>query len=346
MSETNTKVLFKSVPEGAATVDNFDVVSEPFDLEAASAALTENKVLLKITWLSVDPYMRGRMRKADGPKSYSLPFSIGEPFAGHGVGIVVKSKSPKYVEGDAVVGFIPWGNYVTVSGAAITRKINIPGVPDLPHETYLGLLGMPSFTAYVGLIVLGKPKAGETLFVSAAAGAVGQVVGQIGKRLGLRVVGSAGSDEKVNLLVTKFGFDAAFNYNKHTVIREKLAELCPNGIDIYFENVGGATLDAVFTLMNVHGRIPMCGMISQYNGAGYGIKNLGAVISKRITIQGFIQSDYLADHNDAFFKWMFEHGLDGTFAYEQTVANGIENIPNAFIGMMEGKNVGKQLIKL
>ncbi|KAJ3105423.1 hypothetical protein HK100_003897 [Physocladia obscura] len=341
---TNTKVLFKSIPEGAANLANFEVVSEPFNIQTAAAALQPNSVLIKVTWLSVDPYMRGRMRKPE-VASYSAAFTLGQPFMGHGVGIVVKSTSEKFAEGDVVLGILPWGNYVSVPEAAITRKINTADAPDLPHETYLGLLGMPSFTAYAGLVVLGKPKAGETLFVSAAAGAVGQVVGQIGKRFGLRVVGSCGTDEKVDHLVNRLGFDAAFNYNKHP-IREKLAELCPNGIDIYFENVGGETLEAVLTLMNVHGRIPVCGMISQYDGAGYGVKNLFSVISKRITLQGFLVSDFYADHHDAFLKWMFEHGLDGTFFYEQTVANGIENVPAAFIGMMDGKNIGKQLIKL
>ncbi|KAJ3003947.1 UNVERIFIED_CONTAM: hypothetical protein HDU68_005417 [Siphonaria sp. JEL0065] len=339
----NTRVLFKSIPVGAATKDTFDIVhDDSFDVN--NQELVPDSVLIKTTWLSLDPYMRGRMRKPE-LESYSAAFTVGQPLAGHGVGVVVKSTSTKYKEGDAVLGFLPWASYAVVSAAFVTRKINSSDTPALPHETWLGLLGMPSFTAYVGLITIGKPKAGETLFVSAAAGAVGQVVGQIGKRLGLRVVGSCGTDEKVDFLVNKLGFDAAFNYNKHN-IRDKLAELCPQGIDIYFENVGGETLDAVLTLMNVGGRIPVCGMISQYNGAGDGIKNLMQVIPKRILIQGFLQTDFVKDHHEDFLKWMFEHAMDGSFVYEQTVAEGIESLPEAFIGMMAGKNTGKQLVKL
>ncbi|KAJ3065177.1 hypothetical protein HDU99_004250, partial [Rhizoclosmatium hyalinum] len=223
--------------------------------------------------------------------------------------------------------------------------INTTPAHTFTDETWLGRLGMPSFTAYVGLVLIGKPKKGETLFVSAAAGAVGQVVGQIGKRLGLRVVGSAGSDEKVSLLVDKLGFDAAFNYNTSN-IKDKLVELCPNGIDIYFENVGGETLDAVLAVMNNHGRIPVCGMISQYNGAGDGIHNLMQIIGKRILLQGFIQSDWIAEHHDAFLQWMFEHAMDESFIYETTVSEGIESLPEAFLGMMAGKNIGKQLVKV
>ncbi|KAI9324361.1 hypothetical protein BDR26DRAFT_1014831 [Obelidium mucronatum] len=303
----NTKVLFRAIPNGPATKDAFDVVrDEHFDV--STQELGPDSILVKTTWLSLDPYMRGRMRKPE-VQSYSPAFAIGQPMGGHGVGVVLKSTSNKYKEGDAILGFLPWVEYAVLPAAQVNRVINKPQDPILPNETWLGLLGMPSFTAYAGLIVIAKPKAGETLFVSAAAGAVGQVVGQIGKRLGLRVVGSCGTDDKVEYLINKLGFDAAFNYNKHN-IHAKLSELCPKGIDIYFENVGGETLDAVLQLMNVHGRIPVCGMISQYNGAGDGIKNLLSVIPKRILIQGFLQSDYVAEHHEEFLKWMFANAMD------------------------------------
>ncbi|KAJ3076890.1 hypothetical protein HDU98_010985 [Podochytrium sp. JEL0797] len=337
---SNTKVLFKQIPAGAATADTFEI-SKDDSFNPSAVEVGANSVLVQTSWLSLDPYMKGRMR-APETKSYSPAFELGKPMGGHGVGTVVKSNSPKFAVGDAIVGFLPWMSYAVVPDSMIKA---IPATPKLPIEAYLGILGMPSFTAYAGLVAIGKPKAGETLFVSAAAGAVGQVVGQIGKRLGLRVVGSAGSDEKVDLLINKLGFDAAFNYNKFAT-NDKLAELCPNGIDIYFENVGGATLDAVLLHMNVHGRIPVCGMISQYNGAGDGIHNLLNIISKRILIQGFLQTDFVPTHHDEFLKWMFEHALDGSFVYETTVAEGIESIPEAFIGMMCGKNIGKQLVKL
>ncbi|KAJ3074210.1 hypothetical protein HDU98_011867 [Podochytrium sp. JEL0797] len=340
---SNTEILFKEIPTGAATAqDTFQIVKDDA-FDPSSLEVRPDCVLLQASWLSLDPYMRGRMR-APEKESYSAPFEVGKPLAGHGIATVLQSNSKKFNIGDVVLGFLPWSNYAVVHEAAIQHAINRPESPAVPQEAWLGILGMPSFTAYSGLVLIGKPKAGETLFVSAAAGAVGQVVGQIGKSLGLRVIGSAGTDEKVDLLLTKFGFDAAFNYNKH-IIHEKLAELCPNGIDIYFENVGGETLDAVLPLMNNHGRIPVCGMISQYNGAGTGIKNLMNVISKRLLIQGFLVSDFTPHHGE-FVKWMFEHAMDGKFVYEMTVAEGIEAMPEAFVGMMAGKNVGKQLVKL
>ncbi|KAI8615990.1 hypothetical protein BC830DRAFT_1063832 [Chytriomyces sp. MP71] len=338
----NTSVCFKAIPNGPATDDTFEVKHDvAFTVETAE--VQAQHVLVKLQWISLDPYMRGRMRSAE-VKSYSAPFAIGQPMVGHALGEVVKSASDKYKVGDVVLGFFKWQQYAMVHEAAITRVLNAPGAPALTPETYLGLLGMPSFTAYVGLVAIGKPKEGETLFVSAAAGAVGQVVGQIGKRLGLRVVGSAGTDDKVDYLISKLGFDAAFNYNKHNIL-EKLTELCPNGIDIYFENVGGETLEAAITLANNHARFPVCGMISQYHGANYHVKNLMQIIQKRILIQGFLQSDWLPTHGNEFMEWMFAHALDGKFVYESTIAEGIESIPRAFIGMMEGKNTGKQLVK-
>ncbi|KAJ3068936.1 hypothetical protein HDU98_007952 [Podochytrium sp. JEL0797] len=340
----NTKILFKTVPIGPATLDTFEI-DRAESIDPLTAEIELNTVLVKVgvSWLSLDPYMRGKMR-APETKWYSPAYAIGEPLSGHGVGIVCKSNSPKFNVGDAVSGILPWCSFANLPDTVVKAILT---TPKLPHEAYLGILGMPSFTAYVGLIAIGKPKAGETLFVSAAAGAVGQVVGQIGKRLGLHVVGSAGSNEKVSLLTTKLGFDAAFNYNNH-VTKDKLNELCPNGIDIYFDNVGGETLDAVLPLMNNHGRIPVCGMISQYNGAkgGDGIQNLLHVVNKRLLIQGFSHSAFLESHHDAFLKWMGEHALDESFVYEATVAEGIESIPEAFVGMMEGRNIGKQLVKL
>ncbi|KAJ3282138.1 hypothetical protein HDU79_010158 [Rhizoclosmatium sp. JEL0117] len=338
----NTSVLFKAIPSGPATLDTFEV-SQDASYSFESQELPPNTILVETKYLSLDPYMRGRMRPAE-TKSYSAAFELGKPGQGHGTGIVKKSTSSKFKVGDEVLGFLPWNTYSAIPDYLV-KPINTTTTHTFTHETWLGRLGMPSFTAYVGLILIGKPKKGETLFVSAAAGAVGQVVGQIGKRLGLRVVGSAGSDEKVSLLVDKLGFDAAFNYNTSN-IKDKLVELCPNGIDIYFENVGGETLDAVLAVMNNHGRIPVCGMISQYNGAGDGIHNLMQIIGKRILLQGFIQSDWVAEHHDAFLQWMFEHAMDESFIYETTVSEGIESLPEAFLGMMAGKNIGKQLVKV
>ena len=203
---------------------------------------------------------------------------------------------------------------------------------------------MPSFTAWWALTNIGKPKQGETLYVSAASGAVGQIVGQIGKKMGLRVVGSAGSDENVALLVDKLGYDSAFNY-KTCDILEELKLSCPNGIDINFENVGGKMLDMVLTQMNNFGRIPLCGLISQYDGDVYPIKNFSPVLWKRLTIQGFIISEHW-DEYSKFLEFMMEFVKDEKFHYEVTITNGLESLPDAFIGMMNGKNVGKALVKV
>jgi NADPH-dependent curcumin reductase CurA len=281
-------------------------------------------------------------------QSYSSAFELNKPMTGGGVAEVVQSNSSKVKVGDVVVAFIDWANYTVVHEKAISQVVDQEKFKSFPLHAWVGLLGMPSFTAYVGLVKIGTPKKGETLYVSAAAGAVGQVVGQIGKRLGLRVVGSAGSDDKVSSLVENLGYDAAFNY-KTQPIAETLRKLCPNGIDIYFENVGGEMLDIVLTQMNQNGRIPVCGMISQYNKAGsgeeeYGVKNLINVLSKRLLMQGFIIGDHY-HHYPEFLEFMVKNTADGKFVYETTIEKGIENAPKAFIGLLEGKNKGKQLLE-
>ncbi len=315
---------------------------QPSDFELAETAIREpgdGELLVRNIYMSVDPYMRGRMRDV---KSYVPPFQIGAPLAGGSLGQVVRSNHPGFAAGDFVAGMEGWREYYKSDGTS-QRKLDLHGAP---LSTFLGVLGMPGLTAYVGLLDIGKPKAGETVFVSAAAGAVGSLVGQIAKIQGCRVVGSAGTADKIAFLVDELGFDAAFNY-KGADLHIELARTCPRGIDVYFENVGGATLEAVLLHMNPFGRIPVCGMIAQYNDEepAPGPRTLISVIPKRLLIQGFIVSDHpgrMADFLRDVGGWLKE----GKVKYRETVVEGIENAASAFIGLLQGENTGKMLVRL
>ncbi|KAJ3112704.1 hypothetical protein HDU96_004251 [Phlyctochytrium bullatum] len=336
------QVVFKSEPQGWVTEDNMEVQDVPFDAE--TVALADKQVLLKLLYISVDPYMRGRMRV--NAKSYTSSFALNEPMNGGCVAKVVKSSNDGFAAGDIVVGGLPWKEYHVSDGTGLTKVVPTPG---MPLSYLLGVAGMPGFTAYAGLLKIGKPKAGETLYVSGAAGAVGLVVCQIGKALGLKVVGSAGSDDKVEFLLKDIGIDAAFNY-KSTDYGEALDKHCPAGIDIYFENVGGEMLDAVLPRMNTHGRIAACGMISQYNETShttYGVKNLMNVVGKRLLIQGFIISDYYPTETyPEFLRDITTWIKEGKVKYRETIWEGIDSVPKGFVGMLKGENVGKAVIKI
>lgn len=299
----------------------------------------QGQVLVKTLYLSVDPYMRGRMSDA---KSYVEPFKLNEALAGGVVGEVVDSQSEHFKKGDFVVGMLPWQEYSLASEKAV-RAID----PDVaPISTYLSILGMTGLTAYFGLLDIGQPKEGETVVVSGAAGAVGSAVGQIAKIKGARVVGIAGSDEKVNYLKETLGFDEAINY-KTSNIQESLEAACPDGIDVYFENVGGEIGDAALSLLNKHARVPVCGAISSYNKTE---EDLGPRVQSRLIktsalMKGFVVNDY----NDRFKegasdlgKWLSE----GKLQYEETITEGLDNVTEAFLGLFEGKNLGKQLVKV
>ena len=300
----------------------------------------EGEVLVQGLYLSVDPYMRGRMREG---KSYADPVELGDVMTGGVVGRVVESKSPKFQAGDIAVGVLGWQEYA-VAPAAELRKFD----PDLaPVSTSLGVLGMPGLTAYFGLLDICDPKEGETLLVNGAAGAVGSLVGQIGKIRGCRVVGVAGSDDKVRHVVEDLGFDAAFNYKTAEKFSRKYRELCPDGIDCYFDNVGGPLTDAVWPQMNVGARVSVCGQISQYNNekAEMEPRWLFHLIVKRAKVQGFLVFDYASRYKEGLTQlgqWVTE----GKLKYRETVTEGLENAPAAFIGMMRGGNIGKQLVKL
>ncbi|KAF9926723.1 hypothetical protein FBU30_003755 [Linnemannia zychae] len=272
-------------------------------------------------------------------------FEIGKPMEARGVAEVIESKNPKYPVGSIIHAHVGWEEYTVLPDLPTTRII--PGAREtkLPLSSYVGVLGMPGLAAYAPLKDIGKPKAGETIFISAASGAVGQLAGQLCKVWGLTVIGSVGSDEKVEYLKS-IGFDHAFNYKTRSV-HEALKELAPKGIDIYFENVGGETLEAALDNLNIHGRIIACGMISQYNTTHpYGIKNLMHVVSKRLLIRGFIVADFQEQYFDEFFREVKEMLLQKKIVYRVDVAKGIDAAPDAFVGMLKGKNFGKQVVEV
>jgi NADPH-dependent curcumin reductase CurA len=318
-------------------------VPQASDFELAQVPIREPKageVLVRNIYMSVDPYMRGRMVER---KSYVPPFQLGRPLTGGCVGQVVQSKSDVFPVGAYVLSMLGWREYYVTDGSGLT-KID----PNLaPLQAYLGVIGMPGLTAYVGLLDIGQPKPGETVFVSAASGAVGSLVCQIAKLKGCRVVGSAGSDEKVAWLLNEAGIDAAFNYKKVEDLKAELGVLCPNGIDVYFENVGGEHLEAALAHMNRYGRIVVCGMISQYNAteAVPGPHNLGVTITKRLMIKGFIVSDH-TDRLPEFYADMGRWIAEGNVKWKETIVEGIESAPQAFIGLFKGENLGKMLVRI
>ncbi len=326
------EVRLKNRPLGLPRESDFELA------EVSIPAIGEGDVLVCNHYMSVDPYMRGRMYDQ---ASYVAPFQLGEPLDGGCVGQVVASKHQTFQVGDYVASRQGWREYYVSDGSDLT---NVD--PDLvPLQAYLGTVGMPGLTAYVGLLDVGKPKADDTVFVSAAAGAVGMVACQIAKLNGCRVVGSAGSAEKIRWLRDVAGIDAAFNYKEVGSLTAELGRHCPNGLDIYFENVGGAHLEAALEHMNPYGRIVLCGMISQYNETSQGPSNLRFAIRKRLTLQGFIVSDH-TDRQPQFHADMATWIASGKIKWEETIFEGIENAPNAFIGLFTGDNMGKMLVKL
>jgi NADPH-dependent curcumin reductase CurA len=288
--------------------------------------------------LSLDPYMRGRMNEA---QSYAANVAIGQAMVGGTVGEVVESNNPNFKPGDSVLGYSGWQQYGVSAGNDL-RKVD-PGL--VPLSAFLGVLGMPGLTAWFGTIEIGQPKPGETLVVSAAAGAVGAVVGQIAKIKGCRAVGIAGGKSKCEHVVNDLGFDACVDYKAGNLARD-LAAATPKGIDINFENVGGEILDTIALRLNPFSRIPLCGLISQYNEVRpRGMHNFVVLLINRVTVRGFIVSDYM-DRADKALAELAGWVKEGKIKYRETIANGIENAPRAFIGLLKGENVGKQLVKL
>ncbi len=329
----NREIHLASRPSGFPEDANFRLVERPMP------EIGDGQVLVRNVFMSVDPSMRGRMNDV---RSYVPSFQIDQPLQGRAVGQVMRSNHPGFAEGDCVSGSVGWREYHAADGTSLTKIDRLAA----PLSAYLGVLGSTGLTAYVGLLDIGKPKPGETIFISGAAGGVGSIVGQIAKMKGLRVVGSAGSDAKVKALREDLGFDAAFNY-KTGSLDAALRDACPNGIDIYFDNVGGDHLRAALDRMNMFGRIPVCGMISQYNEATPppGPANLVNLILRRLTMTGFIIIDH-QDRQPAFFQDMATWLRAGLIKNPETIVEGIENAPRAFMGMLRGENMGKALVRI
>jgi NADPH-dependent curcumin reductase CurA len=337
VSEQNLQVVLASRPTGRPSHENFEIVRTPIP------APGEGQVLLRIRYLSLDPYMRGRMSAA---KSYAAAVEIGQVMEGGTVGEVLESRHPDYKPGDVVLSHSGWQSYAVADAKAL-RKLD-PN--QAPVTAALGVLGMPGFTAYAGLLTIGRPKAGETVVVAAASGPVGATVGQIARIMGARAVGIAGGAEKCALVREEFGFDAAIDHRSPT-FSEDLRAACPDGIDVYFENVGGAVWDAVFPLLNTFARIPVCGLIAQYNATGpfEGPDRLPIlmrdVLTKSLTIRGFIQREF-TDQRPAFYRDMVEWIADGRVKYKEDIVQGLENAPEAFFGLLEGRNFGKLIVQV
>ncbi len=336
-TRTNRKIVLASRPEGAPQPSNFRLEQSP------APEPRDGQVLLRTLWLSLDPYMRGRMSAA---RSYAKPVEVGEPMVGGTVNEVVASKHPDFKPGDVVLGYAGWQDYAVSDGAGL-RKLDARRAP---VSTALGVLGMPGMTAYAGLLTIGQPKGGETVAVAAATGPVGSLVGQIAKIKGCRAVGVAGGQDKCRYLVDQFGFDAAVDHRSKN-FPDELRQACPKGIDVYFENVGGAVWDAVSPLLNDFARIPVCGLIAQYNmtelpgGPDRTPQWFRQVLTKRLTIRGFIVRDF-ADQAEAFGRDVSAWLQQGKIKYKEDVVEGLENAPQAFLGLLQGKNFGKLLVRV
>ena len=335
----NRRIVLHSRPCGAPTAENFRLEKSTVPVPSAG------EVLLHTLYLSLDPYMRGRMN--DTP-SYAAPVAVGDVMIGATVSRVEASQHPDFQPGDLVLGSSGWQEYALSDGTDLTRLDARMHHPSLA----LGVLGMPGFTAYMGLLNIGQPKAGDTLVVAAASGAVGSAVGQIGKLLKVcRVVGIAGGASKCRYVVEELGFDACIDRHS-AAFPQQLASACPKGIDVYFENVGGAVFDAVLPLLNAGARIPVCGLIAQYNDTclPHGLDRLrlltGMLLTRRIKMQGFIIFEDFSDFYGEFFERMSAWLSEGRIKYREDVVDGLENAPEAFIGLLEGKNFGKLIVRI
>ena len=334
----NQQILLDNRPQGEAVASNFKLVA------VDTPALQDGQVLVRHHYLSLDPYMRGRMNES---KSYAASQALGEVMIGGTVGEVAESKHPKYAVGDKVVGMGGWQEYSVVDAdqPGALRKVDTTHVP-LSH--YLGAVGMPGVTAWYGLVKIIAPKAGDTVVVSAATGAVGSAFAALAKARGCRAVGIAGGADKCKYAVEELGFDACIDYKEHSDVKamsKALKEACPNGIDGYFENVGGWIMDAVMLRMNAFSRIALCGMIAGYDGAPLPMANPALMLINRMKVEGFIVSEHMEVWPDALKELGTLVGT-GKLRPRETIAQGIAAAPEAFLGLLKGKNFGKQLVKL
>ncbi|HEY7038421.1 MAG TPA: NADP-dependent oxidoreductase [Methylomirabilota bacterium] len=328
----NRQIVLRRRPVGMPKPGDFDLVESP------APTPKDGEVLTRTIYLSLDPYMRGRI---SGARSYAQSVEPGQVIVGGTVGLVLESKHPGVARGDIVLGYDGWQSHAVSPGGGL-RKLD---PKQAPISTALGVLGMPGMTAYVGLLDIGRPKAGETVVVSAASGAVGSAVGQIAKIKGARAVGIAGSPDKCDYVVRELGFDACVNY-KTGDLAAALKAACPSGIDVYFENVGGDVLRAVMTLLNQNARIPLCGLISEYNATEVGPgPNLRPFLFNRVLLKGFIVSDHL-DRMGDFLKECGGWLREGRLKHREDIVAGLEKAPEAFIGLLQGKNFGKLLVRV
>jgi len=328
------QILLKSRPLGVPSPQNFETIT----IEIPE--LSKGKVRLMAHTFSVDPYMRGRMSDA---KSYIAPFAVGEPIMGGGVAQVVESNTEEFKVGDFVLGMVPWQEEMVID----TAGLQVVDAKIAPLSYYLGILGMPGLTAYFGLLDIGKPQKGETVVVSGAAGAVGIVVGQIAKIHGCRVVGIAGDQKKIDYLVNELGFDVAINYKTEVNVAGAIAAACPDGVDVYFDNVGGEISDAVISHINKGARIIICGQISLYNATKQpvGPRIQPTILKRSALMQGFIVSNYASRFPEGFqalARWV----SSGQLKYTNTIYHGFEKLPEAFIALFEGKNLGKLIVEV
>jgi len=345
MSTQNKTLVFKKIPDAAPVPGEHLVIEDrPIDTTPPSGGVT-----LSILSASFDPYLRGKMRDVN-VKSYSPAFPLNDPISNATISRVLKSDSPDFKEGELVYGLLPIAEYASLTKEELKKVRKIHNPHNLELGLFLGPLGMPGLTGWSSFYEIGQPKKGETIFISSAAGAVGQVVGQIAKKEGLKVIGSVGSDDKLDFILKELEFDGAFNYKKEKPL-DALKRLAPQGIDIYYENVGGEQLEAAIEHLNDFGRIVGCGMISQYNLPAEkrsGPKNIFKVVAKRLTMRGFIVSDpgfgdkYGKDHQEKLQKWL----ADGSVKAKLSITEGIDNAAEGLVGMLEGKNFGKAVLKI
>ena len=328
----NRQVLLASRPHGEPTEANFSVVDAPMP------QANDGEVLVRNTWLSLDPYMRGRMSEA---KSYVPPARLGEPMVGQTVGEVLASRDPRFKAGDVVLTSLGWQTH----GVAKAADVTAVDATRVPASCYLGVLGMPGVTAWFGLQEIGQPTPGETVLVSAASGAVGSVVGQIAKAHGCRAVGIAGGTAKCDYVVRELGFDACVDHRSATLL-DDLRKACPDGVDVNFENVGGVVLDTALAVMNRHSRVVICGLVAEYSATQpYGYTRLRSVLVNRIRMQGMIVFDWQDRYGEAL-AGLSRLLAQGKLKYRESIAEGIDSAPRALIGLLKGENFGKQLVKL
>jgi NADPH-dependent curcumin reductase CurA len=334
---TNRRIVLAARPQGAPQSSDFSMISEPVP------EFGEGEIISRTIYLSLDPYMRGRMNEG---KSYAAPVEIGETMCASTVSQVLKSNNPEFAKDDYILTYDGWQEYAVSDGKG-ARKLD----PTLaPISTAVGVLGMPGMTAYMGLLEIGQPQSGETVVVAAATGAVGSIVGQIARLKGCRVVGIAGSTEKCEYALNELGFDACLNY-KDAGFRDSLKTACPEGIDVYFENVGGMVFEAIIPLLNFQSRIPVCGLIAHYNdtelpsGPNVLPKLMRMVLTQRVTIRGFIVSDF-SNKQGEFLRDMSQWIAAGKIKYKEDIVEGLDNAVGAFQGLLEGNNFGKLLIQV